>query len=129
MTTTDAKQALTQAALDARATWGQDTAKGLLLALREAGASVGQVVEMVAHLRGLKATEGAVLAITEQIIDGGALPTKTEARLFVVGYAAKTRREATPTPAQGMPAAPSLDAFCRHYDAFQAEMAVYGRCD
>jgi len=129
MTTTDAKQALTQAALDARDLWGQDTAKGLLTAMREAGASVGQTVEMVAHLRGLRATEGAVLAITEQIIDGGALPTKTEARLFVVGYAAKARREATPTPAQGVPAAPSLDAWMRHYDAFQAEMAVYGRCD
>jgi len=129
MTTTDAKQALTQAALDARDLWGQDTAKGLLTAMREAGASVGQTVEMVAHLRGLRATEGAVLAITEQIIDGGALPTKTEARLFVVGYAAKARREATPTPALGVPAAPSLDAWMRHYDAFQAEQAVYGRCD
>lgn len=124
--TTDAKQALTQAALDARTLWGQDTAKGLLLALREAGASVGQVVDMVVFLRGLKATEGAVVALTEWTLSYGR-PDRTHARHFVVQHAAKARRGAQ--TAQGVPAEPSLDAWMRHYDAFQAEMAVYGRCD
>lgn len=108
--------------------WGKDAAKNLLLAMREVGAGKDRTADMIWHLIGLKATEGAVVALTEQIIDGGAIPTKTEARHFVTGYAAKARREAQAQPAQ-IPAAPSLGAWMRHYDAFQAERAVYGRCD
>jgi hypothetical protein len=108
--------------------WGSETAKGLLLAMRDAGAGKDRTADMVWHLLGLRASEGAVVAITEAIISNG-IPSKTEARHFVAGYAAKARREATPTPAQGVPVEPSLDAWMRHYDAFQAEMAVYGRCD
>jgi len=126
--TTDAKQALTQAALTARTLWGQDAAKGLILAMREAGATVGQVVDMIAWLRGLKATEGAIIALTEWTIQYGR-PDRSHARHFVVNCAAKARRAGVATPAQGVPAEPSLDAWMRHYDAFQAEQAAYGRCD
>ena len=107
--------------------WGKDAAKNLLLAMRDAGAGKDRTADMVWHLIGLKATEGAVVALTEQIIDGGAIPTKTEARLFVVGFA-KARREAQAQPAQ-IPAEPTLGAWMKHYDAFQAEQAAYGRCD
>ena len=98
------------------------------LAMRDAGAGKDRTADMIWHLIGLKATEGAVVALTEQIIDGGTIPTKTEARLFVVGYAAKARREVQAQPAQ-IPAEPTLGAWMRHYDAFQAEQAAYGRCD
>ena len=108
--------------------WGTDAATNLLLAMREAGAGKDKTADMIWHLIGLKATEGAVVALAEQIIDGGAIPTKTEARLFVVGYAAKARREGQAQPAQ-IPAEPTLGAWMRHYDAFQAEQAAYGRCD
>jgi len=109
--------------------WGSATAKAFLLAMRDAGAGKEKTADMVWHLVGLRASEGAVVAITEAIVDGGTIPTKTEARHFVAGYAAKARRAAQTTPAQTVPAMPSEDAIWRHYDAFQAEMAVYGRCD
>ncbi len=119
--TTDAKQALTQAALDARDAWGQDTAKGLLTAMREAGASVGQVVEMVAHLRGLRATEGAVIALTEWTLDHG-VPSKTEARHITAGWAQARRTVAH--PAQGVPSMPALGAVMASIDRFEREVAA-----
>ena len=120
MTTTDAKQALTQAALDARDLWGQDTAKGLLTAMREAGASVGQTVEMVAHLRGLKATEGAVIALTEWTLDHG-VPSKTEARHITAGWAQARRTVAR--PAASVPAMPALGAVMVSLDRLERELA------
>lgn len=118
--TTDAKQALTQAALAARDLWGQDTAKGLLTAMREAGASVGQVVEMVAHLRGLKATEGAVIALTEWTLTHG-VPSKTEARHITAGWAQARRTVAR--PAASVPAMPVLGAVMASIDRFERELA------
>jgi len=125
MTPTNAKEALTHAAHVARATWGQEIAKGFLVALSEAGATVGQTVEMVKHLWGLKARAAAVVGLTEWTLSHG-VPSKTDARHFVSGYA---KAKPAPPPAQVVPAAPSLDSWMRHYDAFQAERAVYGRCD
>lgn len=122
MTTTDAKQALTAAALDARATWGQDAAKGLLLALREAGATVGQVVEMVAHLRGLRASEGAIIALTEWTLDHG-VPSKTEARQIVTGWA-QARRNADRPRHAAAPAMPALGAVMAQMDRFERELAA-----
>jgi len=120
MTTTDAKQALTQAALDARDLWGQDTAKGFLVALREAGASVGQTCGLVAHLIGLKASEGAVIALTEWTLDHG-VPSKTEARQITAGWA-QARRSAD-RPAVGVPAMPVLGAVMASIDRFERELA------
>ena len=122
MTTTDAKQALTQAALTARELWGQDAAKGLLVALREAGATVGQVVEMVAHLRGLKASEGAVIALTEWTLNHGT-PSKTEARHVVTGWS-QTRRNADRPRNAAAPAMPALGAIMASMDRFERELAA-----
>ena len=119
--TTDAKQALTQAALNARATWGQDAAKGLLLALREAGATVGQVVEMVAHLRGLRASEGSIIALTEWTLSHG-IPSKTEARQITAGWA-QARRNADRPRNAAAPAMPALGSIMAQMDRFERELA------